>query len=380
MIVTQPLNHIHLADFNFILNQYTRRDNMNITIVGAGNGGSAMAADLSIKGHKVTLFKSSTKGHNEHFDTLIKKNGEILFKDLDNEKKTRIHKITNSVSEAFSEDPKVIVLFIKTNYHEDIIKRISPYLKDDQVVLIEPGYLSTAYFLMHCKNRNLILVEAQSSPLDCRIIAPGVIKILFKNERNPIGVYPTNRIGEAETILKEFDYNFVILKSVVEAALHNPNLIVHTIGAIMSIPRIEYTDEEYSMYREVFTPSIWNLVEKLDAEKMEVLKSLNIRGISYVEACKFRNSKDLSLDAKEVFYDYAQNDSPTGPTISNSRYITEDVPEGLVLLESLGEMLNIKTPVCTALIEIASTCLNTDFRAYGRTLSKLGVENVKLIM
>lgn len=353
---------------------------MKITIVGAGNGGSAMAADLSIKGHAVTLFKSSNKGHNEHFDTLMKENGQILFKDLDGEKKTKIHKVTNSISEAFSEDPKVIVLFIKTNYHEDIIMRISPYLKDDQVVLIEPGYLSTAYFIKHCNNRKLILAEAQSSPLDCRIISPGVVKILFKNERNPIGIYPASRKNEAETILKEFDYNFVILDSVVEAALHNPNLIVHTIGAIMSIPRIEYTDEEYSMYREVFTPSIWNLVEKLDAEKMQVLESLNIRKMPYVEACKFRNSKDLSLDAKEVFYDYAQNNSPTGPTISNSRYITEDVPEGLVLLESLGGILNIKTPVCTALIEIASACLDTDFRAIGRTLSRLGVENVREII
>ncbi|MDP2814288.1 MAG: NAD/NADP octopine/nopaline dehydrogenase family protein, partial [Erysipelotrichaceae bacterium] len=305
---------------------------MKITIIGAGNGGSAMAADLSVKGHSVTLFKSSVKGNNEHFDKLVKENGEILLKDLDGDMKTKIHKVTSSIDEAFSEDPKVIVLFIKTNFHEDIIKRISPYLKDDQVVLLEPGYLSTAYFLKHSKNRKLIVVEAQSSPLDCRIIAPGIVKILFKNERNPIGIYPLSRTSEAENILKEFDYNFIILNSVVEAALHNPNLIVHTIGAIMSIPRIEYTDEEYSMYREVFTPSVWNLVEKLDNEKMDILESLNLKRLPYVEACKFRNSKDLSLDAKEVFYDYAQNDSPSGPDVSDSRYITEDVPEGLVLL------------------------------------------------
>lgn len=352
---------------------------MKITIVGAGNGGSAMAADLSIKGHPVTLFKSSGQGHNRHFDTLLKKDGEILLQDLDGEKKTKIHKVTTSVQEAFSEEPKVIVLFIKTNYHEDIINKISPYLKDDQLILIEPGYLSTAYFLKHCKRHKLILAEAQSSPLDCRITAPGVVKVLFRNERNPIGIYPAGCKDEAETVLKEFDYNFVILDSVVEAALHNPNLIVHTIGAIMSIPRIEYTDGDYSMYREVFTPSVWNLVEKLDAEKMEVLGSLDLRKTPYVEACKFRNSKDLSVDAKEVFYDYAQNNSPHGPTTSDSRYITEDVPEGLVLLESLGQALNVETPVCTALIEIASACLGTDFRAAGRTLNRLGVENIREI-
>ena len=352
---------------------------MKITIIGAGNGGSAMAADLSVKGHSVTLFKSSTKGNMVHFDALVKSGGEITLKDVDGEKRTKIHKVTNDIQEAFSEEPRVIVLFTNTRFHEELIKRIAPYLKDDQIVLLEPGYLSTAYFLKHCRNRHITIAEAQSSPLDCRIIAPGVVKILFRNERNPVGIYPSAQTEEAASVLQQFDLHFVVLESVTEAALHNPNLIVHTIGAIMSIPRIEYTDGDYSMYREVFTPSIWNLVEKLDAEKMEILGSLHLRKIPYVEACKYRNSKDLSIDAKEVFFDYAQNNSPTGPLISDSRYITEDVPEGLVLLESLGEMLDVKTPVCTALIDIASACLDENFRANGRSLTRLGVENVRKI-
>ncbi|HHX13204.1 MAG TPA: NAD(P)-binding domain-containing protein [Clostridiales bacterium] len=353
---------------------------MKVTIVGAGNGGSAMAADLSLKGHTVTLFKTSDKGNNEHFKTLIDQNGAILLHDLDGVHQTRIHKVTTSITEAFSENPRVVVIFIKTNYHESVIKRISPYLKDNQVILLEPGYLSTVYFDKYCPDKNLMIAEAESSPLDCRIVKPGEVKILFKNERNPIGIYPSSCKQEAESILKELDYQFVLLDSVIEAALHNPNLIVHTIGAIMSIPRIEYTDGDYSMYREVFTPSIWNLVEKLDAEKMAVLDRLGHKKLPYVEACKFRNSKDLSIDAKEVFYDYAQNNSPMGPTISDSRYITEDVPEGLVLLESLGEYLNIKTPVCTALIDIASACLDTEFRNIGRTLERFGVSHVKKIL
>lgn len=353
---------------------------MNVTIIGAGNGGSAMAADLSLKGHTVTLFKSSNKGNMDHFKALVENDGAISFHDLEGVFSTKIHKVTSSIEEAFSDNPKVVVLFLKTNFHESVIKSISPYLKDGQVVLLEPGYLGTAYLRKHCKNVDLIIAEAESSTLDCRIVAPGVVKILFKNERNPIGIYPSERKKEAETILKQFDYNFVILDSVMEAALHNPNLIVHTIGAIMSIPRIEYTDGEYSMYREVFTPSIWNLVEKLDGEKLEILGALGLKKTPYVEACKFRNSKDLSIDAKEVFYDYAQNNSPMGPTVSNSRYITEDVPEGLVLLESLGKVLHIATPVCTALIDISSACLNTDFRKEGRSLDRLGVENIQEIL
>ena len=37
---------------------------MNITILGAGNAGCTIAADLSLKGHMVTLCKTSNMLHN----------------------------------------------------------------------------------------------------------------------------------------------------------------------------------------------------------------------------------------------------------------------------------------------------------------------------
>lgn len=345
---------------------------MNITIVGAGNGGTTLAADLSLKGHSITLLKTSNKLHNEHFNTLLNNNGNIVFKDLDKQFSTKIHKVTTCFKEAFLNEPQLVILFIQTKYHENIIKKLAPYLRDDQIILLEPGYLSTAYFKKHCGHLNLIIAEAVSTPIDCRITAPGEVQVLYKNIRNPIGIYPTTRKKEALDVLNQLDYNFIALDSVGEAALHNPNLIVHTIGAIMSIPRIEHSKGDYWMYKEVFTESIWNLVEHLDDEKMQVLRALNLKPIPYVDACKFRNSKDLTINAKVVFLDYAQHNSPSGPTVSNSRYVTEDVPEGLVLLESLGEMLTIKTPVCSSLIDISSACLNINFRENGRTVDKLG--------
>ncbi|MGN4425593.1 NAD/NADP octopine/nopaline dehydrogenase family protein [Bacillus cereus group sp. MYBK30-1] len=350
---------------------------MKITIVGAGNGGTTLAADLSFKGHEVTLLKTSNKLHNKNFNYLLQNNGEIIFKDLDEINLVKINRVTTCFEEAFSNNPQLIILFIQTSYHEEIIKRIAPYLKDDQTILVEPGYLSTAFFKKYCGHLNLIIAEAESSPIDCRITAPGEVQVLFKNVRNPIGIYPRYRKEEGMLLLNQLDYNFTALDSVVEAALHNPNLIVHTVGAIMSIPRIEFSEGDYWMYREVFTPSVWNLVEKLDNEKLEILSALSLEPVPYVEACKFRNSIDLNIDAKAVFFDYAKNHSPSGPDVSNSRYITEDVPEGLVLLESLGKVLNVNTPVCSALIDIASGCLNSDFRKNGRTVDRL---DKKIIM
>ena len=350
---------------------------MRVTVVGMGNAGTTIAADLAHKGHEVSLLKTSNKLHDEHYQYICTSK-KITVNDFDEEYTVLLSQVTTDYRAALSQ-AEIIILYIQTNYHEDVIKRMCKHLVDGQTVIIEPGYLSTCYFMKYC-TRDITIIEAESSPIDCRIIEPGRVNVLFKNVMNPFGVYPHSHVEKAETILNALKYPFVITASVVEAALHNPNLIVHTVGAIFSIPRIEYTNGDYWMYREVFTPHIWKIVESLDNEKMNVLEKLGCTRIPYVEACKLRNSINKESDAKAVFFDYAQNSSPEGPHIPDSRYITEDVPQGLVMLESLGIVYGIPTPTCSGLINCASAALHRDFRAEGRTVERLGIDNIKAIL
>jgi len=352
---------------------------MKICVLGSGNVGTAVAADLTNKGFEVTLVKTSKSIHNKSFEEIIKNKGKIIVEDIDNTYNVTVSKVTRDIEESVK-SAHLILVFIQTNYHESLIMRIKDYLHDGQVLLFNPGYLSSAYVLKHCKGKDITIVEAESSPIDCRIIEPGKIKVFFKNVRNPIGIYPR---AKKEIVFKEINklgYNFILLDNVVEAALHNPNLIVHTIGAIMSIPRIEYSKGDYWMYREVFTKHVWNIVLSLDEEKMSVLEKVGLHRLSYVEACKIRNSIDSSKDATEVFFDYARNKSPNGPKIPDSRYLTEDVPQGLVLLESLGKHLDIETPTCSGLINISNAAMNEDYRISGRTIESLVEENIKDIL
>lgn len=350
---------------------------MNICVLGCGNGGTTIAADLSLKGHKVNLVKTSDT-YSEHFEYMLNNNYEVKIEENEFTQVAKLNLVTRSYEEGIK-DSELIILFIPTNYQENIIKQISKYLTN-QIILIEPGYLGTFYFKKYTDNKELVFVEAESSPIDCRIVSPGRVKALFRNVRNPIGVYPSEKAEETLDMLECLDYNFELVNSILESALHNPNLIVHTIGALMSIPRIELTKGDYSMYREVFTPSVWNIVKSLDNEKMNVMEYLGYDRVEYVEACKNRNSLDLECDATEIFFDYAHNHSPKGPSVPDSRYITEDVPEGLVLLESIGKEVNIPTPVCTSIIDISSAALGIDFRSNGRTLEKLCINDYTILM
>ena len=356
-------------------------DIMKIAILGAGNAGCAVAADLTLKGHEVTLIKTSHSMHEDNFAYLLKNNGKMTLTEFGEIKTANINKVTRDISEI--KDAEIVVIYIQTNYHEPLIERIVPYLEDDQILLINPGYLSTAYVLKHC-NKNVIVAEAESSFIDGRIMEPGVFRVGFRNVRNPIGIYPRARKEEAIAKLDKMDERFVYLDSVVEAALHNPNLVVHTVGSVMSIPRIEKSHGDFCMYHEAYSrdnPATWRILEALDEEKMNVLDRLGFPRMRYVDACKYRNSLDEDIDAKEVFLDYAEMDTRAiGPTKVDSRYISEDVPQGLVMLEAIGKSLNVETPITSGLISIASAALGRDLRLEGRTPDTLGKENIRRIL
>lgn len=352
---------------------------MKIAILGAGNSGCALAADYASRGHQVTLIKTSNAMHDDNYEFLSQNGGLMILDEFGEEKRGNISKVTRDISAVSGNE--IIIVCVQTIYHKPLLERLIPYLRAGQILLINPGYLSTAYVLSICPEPEFIIAETESTFIDGRISKPGRFSVGFRNVRNPIGVYPASRTSEAREKLSQIGTPFTYLKTVVEAALHNPNMIVHTVGAVMSIPRIEATKGEYCMYHEVFTPSVWNILEALDGEKIQVLSRLGCEKLSYVEACKLRNSLDDDRDAKEVFFDYAS--MPTrakGPVTVDSRYITEDVSQGLVLLESIAKSLNVPCPITSSLIELASAALGYSLREKGRSIESLGRENIRKIL
>lgn len=207
---------------------------------------------------------------------------------------------------------------------------------------------------------------------DARIIAPGKVEILFKNVRNAVSFLNKDDEQYLPVVTSLFGTHKHLRTNVIESTMHNPNMIVHTVGSIMSASRIEYADGEFWMYREAFSPSVWGLIEKLDEEKKQVIKAYGGEHvISYLDACKWRNEEDLSVDSLEVFRNYAATGGPKGPANLNTRYIYEDVPMELCMLERLAEYKGISTPIASALITIASALKNTDYRRIGYSIEDI---------
>ena len=341
---------------------------MKVAVIGTGNSGCAHAAKLSERGHEVRLIKtSSVNGGN--FSVLQSQKG-IYYCNRYLQETTYhfapISLITTDIQAGISGADVVLVL-TQSLQHAKIAQLIGPYLEDNQLVLIIPGNLGSLQFRA-ASDKNIILAEGESTPYDARIEKPGSVDILFKNVRNAVSFWEKRHQPLLSKIDDLFDSHKYLRTNVIESAMHNPNLVVHTIGSIMSASRIEQMHGEFWMYRESFSPSVWNLVHQLDEEKNAVISCYGGQPLSYLDACKWRNEEDLSIDSHDVFTRYANTGGPKGPKDLQTRFIWEDVPMGLCALEKLAQKAGIATPITSSLITIVSALLQTDFRQTGDSL------------
>jgi opine dehydrogenase len=351
---------------------------MVITILGAGNAGCAHACMFAEKGHRVRLVKTSRAIHQENFIE-IERTGQITC--IDNTQGGRRFTVnpelvTYDIKQAIPGSHAVMVM-VQSLYHEDIAKGIGELLEPGQLVLVVPGNMGSVFFRRYSRAPDVLFAEGESTPFDARLIEPGIVCTLFKNVRNALSFLPNSYREEglkiSNRIIETYRY---FRQNIVETALHNPNLVLHTIGCIMSASRIEIAKGEFWMYQEGFSPSIWRLVRELDNEKNALLERFGSQRLNYLDACKFRNEEYLSADAHAVFDRYALTGGPKGPSSLNTRYIFEDVPIGLGFMSSLGKKMEIATPLCDSLIQIASVLNDTDYWAQARTLKHLGLEHL----
>lgn len=350
-----------------------------ITIVGTGNSGCAHAFCLAKDGHQVRMLKTSHALHDDNYDVIAKQGGIYGIDNTlgdNNHSFVRIQCITRDPQKAF-EGTDIVFVLTQSLQHESIANLICPFIQNVKAVCIVPGNMGSVYFRRMLPD-DVIIAEGESTVIDARITQPGTVTILFRNVRNMLSFNPSDGKTEKLKIFQQLFPTYCGCRSnIIETAMHNPNLVVHTIGTIMSASRIELSSGEFWLYKEGFSPSIWNIIRKLDIEKNKVIYAYGGVPADYVDCCKFRNEQDMSKDSMEVFKNYSIS-SPKGPSTINNRYLTEDVPNGLCLLESLAKRKCIETPVTSSLIELASTLLNVDFRSNARTVESLKLTNVDI--
>ena len=345
---------------------------MKFTIIGCGNSGLIHAAKLLENGHEVALLKTSnTNGRffdiiqEEHGfkvkDDTIQGNGREFF--------VKPAIITRDVKYAINFGDAIMVT-TTTLQHEFVAQLVSPYVRDGQIIILVPGYMGSLIFKKHI-HKDVIYSEWETTAFNGRIVNNEYVRISFYNPRNAISVLPITMTHEVLNMLSRcFDNTKYARKHILESAFHNPNMIVHPIGILFSASRIEYSNGEFWMYREAFTPSVINVIKAFDLQKNKVLQAFDCEPLNYFEAAKWRNEEDLSLDAMTVFRSFADS-SNKGPSFINHRYLLEDVPIGLGLFISVAKLVGVDTSIQEGIVSLASALLNKDLKTEVRTIQYL---------
>lgn len=346
---------------------------LKVAVLGAGNVGVAISADLSLQSHEVYLIKTSSTS-SPVYDKIRSNDNRITLKENGKYAPVLIKYVSDELKNI--EKCDVVFITVQSTYHEPLIKRISKYLRREQIVVCICSYLSSLYFQKYCPFMPAI-VETTGPYLEGRIDTndiPGevVFRVGCRLSRSPLSIFEPGDKDYCMKILSMLYSGFSPDYTPLESALLNPNMVLHTVGSIMSIPRIEFSDGNFCMYREAYTrknEATMKIMLGLDEEKKNILSKLGCHSVDIFKAGGFLG------DPLESFYRYSESpDRALSPTSVYSRYITEDVSQGLVLLESIANHIGVSVQITSSLITIASQALGIDFRATGRTIEKLGAE------
>jgi len=291
-----------------------------------------------------------------------------------------INKITNDIGCAI-EHAELIIVILPTVYHENVARLAAPYLKDGQVVILNPGGTGGALEFMSviraagCR-ADVTVAETNSMIYACRAPVIGEVHVFGMKKLVHIAALPAKNIGRVIELTENIYPQFTPVDNVLYTSLNNTTAMVHPVPMILNSARIE-SGIPFEYYSDGFTKSVADVVESLDAERMAIGDALGIKLASIVQWYKYRYGVE-GESLYEAIHRVDEYDGIAAPSNLNVRYLFEDLPTGLVPMAEFGKLLGVKAPVMNAAIDFGNALLHRDFRADGRTLKKLGLEGKKI--
>ncbi len=340
-------------------------------VVGAGNGGLAMAGHLALSGFSVHLFNRTAEKLLSIEDRRgIRLEGEI-------EGFARLDVVTSNPVEALA-GVDVVMVVVPASGHRSLAKAIAPYLADGQVVVLNPGRtlgaLEFEYALrMGGCEADVVVAEAQTLLYASRIAGPGRVRVFKIKETVSIAALPAWRTERVVHLLNRAFPHFVPANHVLETSIDNMGALLHPAPTLFNMARIE-AGEDFEYYCQGITPRVVQVISQLDHERISLAKGFGIE----VQTLQKWLQTAYGIEVEDLTQALAGNPGYQGikaPTTMPTRYLTEDVPMGLVPMAALGAMLGVPMPVTNSLITLASVADGVDYRLIGRNLDRVGLSH-----
>jgi opine dehydrogenase len=347
---------------------------MQITVLGAGAGGTAVAFDCASHGHDVRLFDfeqfpgnvakiAEQKGIHAEGD--IAGFGAIAYSGHDIDEALQGAELIYVVGPAYSTEP--------------FGDAVAGKLVAGQTVIVSPSSCGGA--LAFKRAAGLALADdsirvAETSTLHyaVRLTEPGKIRVFLKLKAgNLLSALPGQHTDDILKLIADVYPGMEPAKNVLQTSLQNANPIIHPAVTLSNAARIEMTGGDFLFYEEGVSDSVGRLIEALDKERIAIGDALEI---SVLPDPEMGMRQGYMLEAN---YGSGYRKAPgflgigAQPQLDH-RYLNEDVGYGLVFMSKLGQQIGVATPGIDAVINVASIVMARDYRAEAlRTPESLGI-------
>ena len=349
-------------------------------ILGTGNSGQAFAADISLKGYSVNLAEVSEFENNL---LAIEKKGGIEISGDASKGFAKLNMITTDLKKAIH-GVDIIIIGGSAYAHEPFSKALMHEFEDGQFIVFTSNFGAMRFYkwMQEEEVTNRITpVETMSLLYATRAVEPGVVTCFGVKSHLPVAALPANRTQIFLDKIRPVFPQLIAAENVWVTSVNNFNPIVDPPIVLFNAGRIESTGGKgWNLYADGATESVTKIMLAMDAERMSLMTKMGVKGIAFRD-----NFEELyteyAIDQRSLSEAIRKSPIHSDPSLSapatvDTRYLTEDLPFGLAPWSEIGRMWGLPTPNINAVIQIASTMLDTNFIEEGLTVRDLAIEGM----
>jgi opine dehydrogenase len=345
---------------------------MNVAVLGGSNGGLAAAADLTLAGHRVRLWRRAAA------DVAAVREG-ITLRAEGRKGRARLDRVTADLGEAL-DGAELIVAALPATAHDDLARRLGPLLTERQIVLLMPGSFG-AFAVARDIARSggrlpFALAETGTLPYLARTTAAAEVSAPVRSTNLPTGVFPGHR---TDAVLATLAPLFPVRRcvDVLDAALTNAGPIIHPPLVLLNLGAID--GGKFDVHAQGTTRSIRRLIDAVDDERLASRRGWGYPAPHYEMLTYYDEAR-----AADGLYGTGAKQKLLASGLWNEtltfehRYVTEDAALGLSLFESAARTASTESPAISGLLLLFGVLLGRPLGGHGRALEALGLGDLTL--
>lgn len=339
---------------------------MNVAVIGAGAIGLAYAALLESRGHRVTLLSpTGASTQNLAAGAPLVASGRI--------EGEFAPAVAQDMASALA-DAETAILAVPSNGARAMIDAMAPLLRPGQVaILSSQSSLSALYLSKRLAERGggIPVVAWSTTAVMGRRLGPGRVDVDTIRPRIDRVILHESSAGDGARVCAAlFGEVFRDLSDLLGISLSNLNPPIHLANSLANFTRME-RGEDWDNYDGI-TPAVGRMIEALDAERLAVAAAwghaVRTAREHYLLTFDYLAPGTVAEMAAQV---HRRLQGPPGPKTVEHRFLTEDIPFGLVPVIELGRMRGVALPLHEAGIRVVSALMGRDLAAGNDLLGEL---------